>query len=85
MFLRGCLEWTGATGTVWPLKPIFPVEAFEISLAQWNISRVMKSKKEGISPAQDLALILRTFPMILNEQACGPWGLSSLLITTSWK
>lgn len=58
-----------ATGTVLPLKPVFPVEGFDLFLRQWNIWNVLKAKTGDVSSAQDLILVSRAFPMILRGQA----------------
>lgn len=58
-----------AMGTVLPLKPVFPVEAFDVFLTEWNIWNVLKAKIGDVSSAQDLILVSRAFPMILSGQA----------------
>lgn len=58
-----------AVGTVLPLKPVFPVEAFDVFLTEWNIWNVLKAKTGDVSSAQDLILVSRAFPMILRGQA----------------
>ena len=65
----GSLNESRATGTVLPLKPVFPVEGFDLFLRQWNIWNVLKAKTGDVSSAQDLILVSRAFPMILRGQA----------------
>lgn len=63
------LNESRATGTVLPLKPVFPVEAFDVFLTQRNICNALKAKTGDVSSAQDQILVSRAFPMILSGQA----------------
>ena len=73
----GSLNESRAMGTVLPLKPVFPVEAFDVFLTEWNIWNVLKAKIGDVSSAQDLMLVSRAFPMILSGQAHWLPGISS--------
>lgn len=72
------MDESRTTGTVLPLELVFPMEAFDTFLTQWNIGNVLISKAGDVSPAQDPILVSRALAIILGGQAHWLLGISSL-------